>query len=188
MKRLLIVLLLVGSALGQKIEGPRPDAANKGWRGEVTMIADKNSESSRTVAADLHSKFAASSNLFTLNDSNDSMEGLIVIPDCLPRTEKTGPFVCYYTAFYFQGKAKTLIGAAAAVKTTSAEVADFFFASIAQDILDNWNKAIRAIAITRLEGCVILTQSRCEVPELLKPDFKTETINLLQYLTKGPLN
>lgn len=73
------------------------------------------------------------------------------------------------------------------IAATSGEVADNFLASIAQDVVEQWNNMVRSNAIERLEACLFLTQSSCKVPNALEPELKTNVINLSQYLQKGGL-
>jgi hypothetical protein len=153
---------------------------------KVSTVTDESTESSKTVMADLRSKFAAHPKQFTLS-TKDSDSGVVITADCLPRTQKTGAFACFYTSHYIGGTSKTFMGGGIYAATTSDEVADNFLASIAQDIAERWNNMIRANAIESLEACLFLTQSSCKVPDPLEPELKTKIINLSQYLQRGGL-
>ena len=71
---------------------------------------------------------------------------------------------------------------------TADEMANGFLASVARDVYENMNNAIRSNTVEGLEACLFLTQSSCAVPETLAPELKAKTINLSQYLQRGGLN
>jgi hypothetical protein len=70
---------------------------------------------------------------------------------------------------------------------TADEAADKLLASVAQDVVENWNSTMRNNAVEMLESCLFLTQSSCAVPEVLIPQLHSKTLNLSQYLQKGSL-
>lgn len=137
--------------------------------------------------ADLRSRMSAHPKQFTVVSNKDSDQGLIVTLDCLPQSKGGDPFVCFYTSHYAGGTNKTFMGGGIYVATTSAEMADNFLSSIAQDVAERWNEMIRANAIESLEACLFLTQSSCKVPGVLSHELKANVINLSQYMQKGGL-
>lgn len=152
---------------------------------EVSTITDESASSSKAVMTDLRSKFATHPKLFTLVSTKDSDLGLVIIVDCLLQKQKTDVFACYYTSHYKGLTSKTFMGGGIDVATASGEVADNFFASIAQDIVERWKGMVRANLIESLEACLFLTQSSCKVPDSLEPELKTKVINLSQYLQRA---
>jgi hypothetical protein len=155
---------------------------------KVSTVSDESTPSSKAVMTDLRSKIASHPKQFMLvSNTKDSYPGVLVMADCLPQKEKTGAFVCYYTSHFVGGTSKSFMGGGIYLAATSDEVADSFLASIAQDIVEQWNPMIRLNAIDSLEACLELTQSSCKVPEPLEPELKAKIINLSQYLQKGGL-
>jgi hypothetical protein len=153
---------------------------------KVATITDESTASSKTVMTDLRSKLASHPKQFTLVSTDASGPALAVVFDCMPRKPTEG-FVCNYTSHYVGLASKTFMGGGIYVAATSDEIADNFFAAIAQDIVERWNHTERSNAIENLEACLFLTQSSCKVPDQLEPELKTKIINLSQYLQKGGL-
>jgi hypothetical protein len=154
---------------------------------KISTITNENNPSSKDVMRDLRSKMSSHSKEFTLVGNNDSSIGIVIAADCIPRTQKNEPFVCFYTSHYTGGTSKTFMGGGIFSGASSFAVADNLLASIAQDILERWNEMIRANAIESLEACLFLTQSSCKVPDTLVPELKSKVINLSQYIQKGSL-
>ena len=94
---------------------------------------------------------------------------------------------CFYTLRYSGTANKTFAGGGISSANTADEMALTLVSSLAQDIVENGNHAMRENAIESLEACLFLTQSSCAVPALLVPELKTKTINLSQYLQNGGL-
>jgi ABC-type antimicrobial peptide transport system permease subunit len=159
-----------------------------GWSQiKVSTVTDESTSSSKAVTTDLRSKISSHPKQFTLVSNKDSDAGIVITADCMPQKQKADPFVCFYTSHYAGATSKTFMGGGIYAATTSDEMADNFLASIAQDIVERWNKMIRSNAIESLESCLFLTQSSCKVPEMLVPELKIKVINLSQYLQKGGL-
>lgn len=154
---------------------------------KVSTVTNESTPSSRAVMADLRSRISAHPKQFTLVSTKDSDEGLLITLDCLPQAKSDAAFVCFYTSHYAGGTSKTFMGGGIYIASTSAEMADNFLASIAQDVVERWNEMIRANAIESLEACLFLTQSSCKVPAVLSKELKANVINLSQYFQKGGL-
>ena len=154
---------------------------------KVSTISDESTPSSKAVITALRSKMSSHPKQFTLVSNKDSDAGLIVTADCIPQTQPSDPFACFYTAHYSGGTSKTFMGGGIYEAATPDLVANNFLASIAQDIAERWNEMVRSNAIESLESCLFLTQSSCKVPSPLVPELKTSIINLSQYLQRGGL-
>jgi len=127
-------------------------------------------------------------NLFKIVTSDDPSVSLIFQADCMPRQGQTDPYVCFYTVHYAGAHSKSFMGGGITATKTAVEMADGFLASVAQDIVENMNDAVRRTAIESLEACLFLTQSSCAVPDGLASELKVKTLNLSQYLQKGGLD
>ena len=96
-------------------------------------------------------------------------------------------YVCFYTLHYAGATNKTFMGGGVNSAKTAREIADGFLASVAQDIVEGMQHAVRTNAVESLEACFRLTQSSCAVPDVLVPELRVKTLNLSQYLQKGGL-
>jgi hypothetical protein len=153
---------------------------------KISTVTDETTASSKAVMADLRSRISSHPKQFTLVSNKDSDSGLVITADCMPR-KSDGAFACFYTSHYAGLAGKTFMGGGIYVAATSGEVADNFLASIAQDVVEQWNNMVRGNAIESLEACLFLTQSSCKVPNPLEQELKTKVINLSQYLQQGGL-
>jgi hypothetical protein len=127
-------------------------------------------------------------NLFKVVNRDDASVSLTFQADCMPRQGQSDPYVCFYTLHYAGTNSKSFMGGGINATKTATEMADGFLASVAQDIVENMNNAVRSTAIESLEACLFLTQSSCAVPDALVSELKVKTLNLSQYLQKGGLN
>jgi hypothetical protein len=160
--------------------------STSGWSQiKIGTITDESNPSSKTLMTQLRGKPASHPKQFTLVSTTDSELSLLVTADCLPRKEKTDAFACFYTSQCAGGTTKTFMGGGIYGAAAADDVADNFLSSIAQDVVERWNKMVRANAIENLEACLMLTQSSCKVPDSLVPDLKAKIINMSQYLQKG---
>jgi hypothetical protein len=159
----------------------------KGEQIAISTITDASQPASTEMMKQFRKKVAEHDTLFKLVTNNDASAGLIFQADCMPRRSSDAPYVCFYTLHYAGATNKTLMGGGVNAAKTADEIADSFLASVAQDIAEGMNHAIRTNAVESLEACFRLTQSSCAVPEVLAPELKVKTLNLSQYLQKGGL-
>jgi hypothetical protein len=154
---------------------------------KISTISD-TSPASAEVMKLFRQKVGEHENAFKLVSNDDASTGIVFQADCLPRKAKDDPFVCFYTLHYAGMTAKSLMGGGVNVTQSADEMATGFLASVAQDIVENMNSAIRTDAVQNLEACLFLTQSNCVVPEVIVPELKVKMLTLSQYLQKGGLN
>jgi len=154
---------------------------------KISTITDETTPSSKAVMADFRQKISSHPKQFALVSNKDSDQSLIVQIDCMPQTQSTAPYVCYYISHYSGGSSKTLMGGGIDIRATASEMADNILVSVAQDITERWKEIVRSNAIESLEACLFLTQSSCKVPGKLTAELKANVINLSQYLQKGGL-
>jgi hypothetical protein len=152
----------------------------------VSTITNTGDPSSAEVMKLVRQEMGSHVNLFKLVDTSDSSPGLLFTEDCMPR-QTTDPYVCFYTAHYAGGTTKTFLGGGLYVGKAASDIADNFFISVGQDIVERWNSTARTNCIEMLESCLFLTQSSCAVPALLQPELKVKVLNMSQYMQKGGL-
>ena len=125
-----------------------------------------------------------------LNDSkpfeavgkNDSSK-VVVLISCLART-KGDPFGCLYVSHYNGATFKTFMGADLFVAKDADTVATNFLGSIAQDIVERYNDISIDNLREALESCLLMTDSKCNVPDPLQQEFNAKQLTLGQFLLK----
>jgi len=150
----------------------------------ISTTTDASQPASVEMMKLFRQKIAEHDSLFKLVGMDDGSAGLIFQAECM---SKNASYVCFYTLFYSGGTHHTHMGGGVNAAKTANEIADGFLASVAQDIVEGMNHAVRYNAVEKLEACLFLTQSSCAVPEVLVPELKVKTLNLSQYLQKGGL-
>jgi hypothetical protein len=102
----------------------------------VATITNETTPASKAVMTALRSKIASHPKQFTLVDSKDPEVSLLVTLDCIPQSQKTDPFDCFYTTSYAGGTTKSFMGGGIYEATTADAAADNFLSAIAQDIVE----------------------------------------------------
>ena len=95
-----------------------------------------------------------------------------------------GPFLCMYVA-HFNGPAfKTFLGGGMWAATSADAVSDNFLASIAQDIVERFDSTSKENLREALQACLLMTDSKYNVPDPLQKEFDAKQLTLGQYLLK----
>jgi hypothetical protein len=108
---------------------------------------------------------------------------VVVIISCMPR-KKSDPFVCMYVSHYNGATFKTFLGGGLFFSASADEVASNFLGSIAQDIVERFDSTNTDNLRQALESCLLMTDSRCNVPDPLQKEFGAKQLTLGQYLLK----
>jgi hypothetical protein len=133
------------------------------------------------VAQSLIKKLNASKP-FEVVEKNDTAE-VVVLVTCYSR-KQADPFLCMYVA-HFNGPAfKTFLGGGMFAATSADAVSDNFLASIAQDIVERFDSTSKDNLREALQACLLMTDSKCNVPDPLQKEFGATQLTLGQYLLK----
>jgi hypothetical protein len=108
---------------------------------------------------------------------------VVVLVSCMPRKE-SGPLACMYVSHYNGPSFKTFLGAGMFFATTAEMVAMNFLGSIAQDIVERYDKTNIDNLREGLEVCLLLTDTKCNVPDPLQKEFNAQQLTLGQYVLK----
>jgi hypothetical protein len=109
---------------------------------------------------------------------------VVVLVTCMPRKETNGTFVCMYTSHYNGATFKSLLGGGLFLSQSADAIADDFLGSIAQDIVERFDKTNTDNLRQALESCLLMTDSKCNVPDNLQKEFGAQQLTLGQYLLK----
>jgi hypothetical protein len=133
------------------------------------------------IAQSLIKKLTASKP-FEVVGKNDTAE-VVVLVTCYAH-KQPDPFLCMYIA-HFNGPAfKTFLGGGMYASTSTDTVADNFLASIAQDIVERFDSTSKDNLREALQACLLMTDSKCNVPDPLQKEFDAKQLTLGQYLLK----
>ena len=108
---------------------------------------------------------------------------VVVLISCMPR-KQTDPFACMYVSQYNGATFKTFLGGGLFFSTSAEAVASNFLGSIAQDIVERWDDTNTDNLRQALESCLLMTDSKCNVPDPLQKEFGAKQLTLGQYLLK----
>lgn len=119
---------------------------------------------------------------FEVVDKNDAAK-VVVLVSCVSR-KQTDPFLYMYVAHFNGPTFKTFLGAGMWVGTSAEAVSDNFLASIARDIVERFDSTSKDNLREALQSCLLMTDSKCNVPDPLQKEFGATQLTLGQYLLK----
>lgn len=108
---------------------------------------------------------------------------VVVMVSCMPR-KQTDPFVCMYVSELNGATFKTFLGGGLYFALKADDVADNFLAALAADMVERYDQTSKDNIKQSLETCLFLTESRCNVPEVLQKEVGATQISLSQWLLK----
>jgi hypothetical protein len=104
-----------------------------------------------------------------------------VLISCM-EPKQTGPFFCMYVSHVSGPSFKTLLGGGNYVSMNADIMATNFLASIIQDIVEKYDDTNIENLRQDLEACLLLSDSKCNVPDPLQKEFGEKQLTLGQYL------
>ena len=114
--------------------------------------------------------------------SKDDVSKVIVLIDCMPREKPTLPYACMYVLHLNGASVKTFMGGGLYLAMTPEAAADNFVVAIAKDIVERLDSTNRENLKTTLESCLMLTDTRCNVPVPLQKELGEKQMTLGQYM------
>ena len=134
------------------------------------------------VAKSLIKKLNASKPFEVVGKNNSAK--VVVLVTCSSRSKQTDPFLCMYVA-HFNGPAfNTFLGGGMWAATSADAVSDNFLVSIVQDIVERFDDTSKDNLREALQACLLMTDSKCNVPDPLQREFGATQLTLGQYLSK----
>jgi hypothetical protein len=134
------------------------------------------------VAESLINKMNASKPFEAVSGKNDSSKVAVLI-SCMDR-KQGDPFACLYVSHHNGATFKSFLGAGMYIAKTADEVSDNFLVAIAQDIVERFNDTSTQNLREGLESCLLMTESKCNVPDPLQKELGAKELTLGQYLMK----
>lgn len=133
------------------------------------------------VAQALIKKLNASKPFVAVTKNDDSK--VVVLVSCMEH--KAGlPYACMYVLHFNGPASKSFMGGGMWLGATADDVADSFLGSIAQDIVERFDDTNKQNLREGLEACLLMTDSKCNVPDPLQKEFGATQLTLGQYLLK----
>jgi hypothetical protein len=132
-----------------------------------------------SVVQSLVKQFNASKPFEAVSKNDSSKVTVLVV--CKPRNQ-TEPFVCMYVSQLNGPTLKTLLGGGLFFSMDADAVARDFLSSIAQDIVERIDDTNKENLRQALESCLLMTDSKCNVPGPLQKEFGSKQLTLGQYL------
>ena len=127
-------------------------------------------------------KMLNASKPFNAVTKNDSSKVAVLI-SCMPR-KRSDPFACMYVSHYNGATFRTFLGGGLFVAEGADSLATNFLGSIAQDIVERYNDTSTDNLRQALESCLLMTDTRCNVPDPLQKEFNAKQLTLGQFLLK----
>ena len=131
-------------------------------------------DSAAPVAQSLIKQLNASKPFEAVGQKDPSKVAVLV--SCMDR-KQSEPFVCMYVSHYNGPSFKTFLGAGMFYATTPDMVATNFVVAIAQDILERYDKTSTDNLAEGLEVCLLLTDTKCNVPDALQKEFGENVVS-----------
>jgi hypothetical protein len=133
------------------------------------------------VAQSLIRQINASKPFQAVNKNDESK--MVVLVSCMDRNG-TEPFVCMYVSHFNGATFKTFMGGGLYVARDADIVATNFLSSIASDVVERYKETSINNLREALESCLLMTDSKCNLPDPLQDEFKAKQLTLGQYLLK----
>lgn len=92
-----------------------------------------------------------------------------------------------YVSHFNGATSKTFLGGGLFVATGADAVATNFLGSIAEDIVERYSDTSTNNLREGLESCLLMTDSKCNVPDQLQKEFNAKQLTLGQFLLKKNL-
>jgi hypothetical protein len=133
------------------------------------------------VAQSLITKLNASKPFEAVTKNDQSK--VVVLVSCMEH--KAGlPYACMYVLHFNGPTSKSFMAGGMWLGNAADDVADSFLGSIAEDIVERFDDTNKQNLREALESCLLMTDSKCNVPDPLQKEFNATQLTLGQYLLK----
>jgi hypothetical protein len=162
------------------VSAQQPGKPDKSSKSEKFAIYVVGGDDSSAVAQSLIKKMRDSKPFEPV--SKEDVSKAIVLVECMHRDKPEIPFACMYMLHLNGIASKTLVGGGLYISQTADIMSDNLLAAIAQDIVERWEETNKRNLKETLEGCLFLTDAKCNVPAPLQDEMHAKQLTLGQYM------
>ncbi len=156
-------------------------AANAQEKSEKFAVFVTGLDAASPVAQSLVKKLNESKPFQAVASTDPSK--VVVLVSCMQR-KQSDPFACMYVAHFNGATFKSFLGGGLFLGRTADDVATNFLASIAQDIVERFDATSLENLREGLESCLLMTETKCNIPDPLQKEFGAKELTLGQYILK----
>ena len=127
-------------------------------------------------------KLLDSSKPFRTAEAPDSSR-VAVLVSCMDRKQGEA-YSCLYVSHYVGATFRTFLGAGISNAPTVEDTANNLLGAIVKDIVERFNDIDKQHSKEALETCLMLTESKCNVPDPIQKELGVQQLTLGQYLSK----
>jgi hypothetical protein len=139
-------------------------------------------DDARPIAEALIEKLRASKPFEPVTQGDASQVKVLI--SCMHRDKVDMPFICMYVANFNGAVISSWFGGGLWFSSSADAVAENFLGAIAADIVERYNDTAKTNESNMLESCLLLTDSKCNVPERLQDEMGAKQMTMGQYLMK----
>jgi len=157
-------------------------AASSKAKSDKVAIFVTGLDAAAPVAQALIEKLNASKPFEAVTAKDPSKVAVLI--SCMSPKQAGSVLACMYVAHYNGATFRTFLGAGLFFSTSADDVANNFLGSIAQDVAERYNDTDKDNLRQALESCLLLTDTKCNVPDPLQNEFNAKQLTLGQFLLK----
>lgn len=117
--------------------------------------------------------------------TKDDVSKAVVLISCMDHDKEGLPYACMYVLSLNGAAFKTFMGGGLYLAMTPDDMANNFLKSIAQDIVERFERTNRENLRDALKSCLFLTDTKCNVPKPLQEEFGEKQLTLGQFMMKS---
>jgi hypothetical protein len=117
--------------------------------------------------------------------TKDDVSKVVVLISCMDHDKEGLPYACMYVLSLNGAAFKTFMGGGLNLAMTPDDMANNFLKSIAQDIVERFDSTDKDNLRDSLKSCLLLTDTKCNVPTPLQQEFGEKQLTLGQYMMKS---
>jgi hypothetical protein len=117
--------------------------------------------------------------------TKDDVSKVVVLVSCMDHDKEGVPYACMYVLSLNGAAFKTFMGGGLYLAMTPESMATNFLPSIAQDIIERFDKTNKDNLRDSLKSCLFLTDTKCNVPGPLQEELGEKQLTLGQYMMRS---